>query len=120
MINRETYGVYSTPQLDKYQEANEEIAEITQDTWNFGLYLQSKGLKVKFMHGPVGMYEGTIIEAISLELRSDDHVKEFIDHPTHNDERYVFFLYQKLDDRVRYTTLTKDWIDQVKKGSFDK
>lgn len=115
-MEQETYGIYKTPHLDKYQNSDDKTSQIMQQTWNFGIALQGKGKKIAYMHGPVGYYEGTHLETITLEFKTDDHLKEFLNEPTHDDEDYVFFLYQKLPDRLRYTTLSRRYIEEKRKG----
>jgi hypothetical protein len=116
----ETFGVYLTPRLEKYQNSNAaETVEIQQWTWNFGNELKGQGYTVAYMHGPVCLYEGTLLTALIFDFKLNNQLKEFIDSNSLLKE-CVIFLFQKLPEQLRYAVLEKSIILENRKKLFKK
>ncbi len=116
----ETFGVFLTPRLEKYQNSDAaETAEIQQWTWNFGNELKGQGHTIAYMHGPTCLYEGTPIIAQIFNFKLNDQAKEFIESDPFLKD-CVIFLYQKLPDKLRYAILAKQFVLDNRKKSFKK
>lgn len=121
-MEHETYGVNLTPHFEKYQDQDQETAEIMQETWNFGNFLKGQGYKIAYMHGPVGIYEGIVIVAETVYLEANtgpndsnsvlpisDVARFETVYP--NKDMFLFFLYQKLPNKLRAAQLLRADVD---------
>jgi hypothetical protein len=121
----ETFGVFLTPRLEKYQNSEApETVEIQQWTWNFGNELKGKGYTVTYLAGPIALYEGTRLDTKTFTFKMNDQCKEFMESDKFLDgvklKDCVIFLYQKLPNQLRYDLLTKEFILENRKKSGKK
>jgi hypothetical protein len=114
-LDKETYGVYLTPHIGKYQDSHsQDTVDVAHETWNFGNALKAKGLDLVYMHGPVGLYEGLPLGVVRVKFdkRGENQVQEFIDFlgGTENAKTVILFLYQKRPMYLLYSLYTKEYI----------
>ena len=105
----ETFGVANTIHPEWYNEDPDWI----DATLLFGTRLAEDGYDVKYMHGPVCLYEGAIITAISMRI-PDEELRNFTPYYKHftknNPKNYIYFLYKVKGNRVRYARVSNiDW-----------
>ena len=106
----ETYSITLTPHFGKYQDQDQTTADLMQITWNFGNILKSHGYKVAYMHGPTGLYEGMPVVAETMHLETTTFEEEFPDK-----DQYIFFLYQKLVQHLRFGKLRRADVEARRK-----
>jgi hypothetical protein len=107
---KETYGVYLTPHIGKYQNDDvPETSDVAHETWNFGNKLKAKGVDLVYMHGPIGLYEGLPLAAVDLTFskKGVNQVQQFLDFYGDAVKDFIFFLYQKRRKSVRYAAYLK-------------
>lgn len=93
----ETYGINLTPHFEKYQDQDQATADNMQAVWNFGNKLKSQGYKLSYMHGPVGLYEGQLLQIEELQKNFEEQFP--------NKDEYIFFLFQKTAHSLRFAKL---------------
>jgi hypothetical protein len=121
---RETYGVYLTPHVSKYQNADlQETTDIAHDTWNFGNVLKANGVDLVYMHGPIGLYEGLMLKTTVFDFKKRkgvDQVLEFLEYYADSKKDLLFFLYQKHAKTLCFAVLTKETVEASREASKPK
>jgi hypothetical protein len=111
MPPRENFGIDRIIHPEWYYNKSDD--KYIEDTLRFATRLVDDGYAVKFIHGPVGLYESIILTVVSMALVADEDPLVTFKQVNNKDFIYFLFQYKADEGRLRYSRLSNKDFEMV-------